>query len=95
MMKDISKCHKDLKPGLGQCCCNCGNHYKDYHHPWTTGKSIMEQRGWICFVDMGDEMSIMHSDWSEHGMCELWKPKEEKEKEDGHHRCSGCKSCQS
>ena len=55
MLKDTPKCHKNLQPGLGQCCCNCGHHYKDFHHPWTTGKSIMEQRGWVCFIDDVDE----------------------------------------
>jgi len=46
-----SICEKDREPGLGQCCCNCANRYKDSHYPCTTGENITKQRGWDCFVD--------------------------------------------
>ena len=86
-------CQKDMSPGIGECCCNCANHFKDFHHPCTTGESIMKQRGWICFIDSDEDPCIMFSGWSEHGMCELWRQK--KEKKDGNHRCTGRKICKS
>jgi hypothetical protein len=75
------ECQKDKSPGIGQCCCNCANHLKDFHHPLTTGESCLKQRGWICFLDMRDTNESnysLHSDWSEHGLCECWLPQKEK-----------------
>jgi hypothetical protein len=74
----MSECLKDKEPHIGQCCCTCYNHRKDYHHPYTTGGSILEQRGWVCYLPIGkEEEHLLFSGWSEHGMCELWNPKEE------------------
>ena len=93
-------CQKDQKPWIGECCCNCGNHHKDFHHPCTTGKECTTQKGWICIIDeKGDGMDLWaHSGWSEHGLCEMWRPKEkkkEKEKKDVNERCAGSQSCKS
>ncbi len=51
------------------CCCNCKYLVPDYSHPCTDGKRVTEQRGWIC-IGLLDE-GMAHSDWLEHGLCEL------------------------
>ena len=66
---DCMKNHK-LMPN-GECCCNCNWHIKDLSHPGTNGKSVSEQRGWIC---ASPEFDGMFSGWGEHGLCELWTP---------------------
>ena len=66
--------------GHGRCCCNCRHHLPDYYHcctvelPPTSGKSRMcvcsLQKGWICYID-DLEGARAHSNWSEHGECEM------------------------
>ncbi len=55
----------------GECCCNCAFLLKDFHHPTTTGKSTLVQRGWICAPPEFDGM--VFSGWSQHGLCEMWQ----------------------
>jgi hypothetical protein len=62
----VSQC--ETLQRFGKCCCTCHNHVPDHHHPMTTGKSVMEARGWICFVP---EEKMAFSGWVEHGFCEL------------------------
>lgn len=59
-----------------RCCCNCVNHIADYGHPLTNGKTVMDRRGWICTTGRLGEARAF-SGWSAHGLCELWKGKEE------------------
>ena len=61
---------KDKNFPYGQCCCNCRFHLVDCSHPNTDGKSIMEQRGWICNPP---EMYNAFSGWGKHGLCEMWQ----------------------
>jgi len=78
------KCNKGLP--TGQCCCNCGNHYEDFYHCITEPKPdsydknnpkcvCNVHKGWICLVSFEGEEPKAHSDWSEHGFCEMWRPK--------------------
>jgi len=54
----------------GKCCCTCLYHHKDFSHPATDGKRVLEQRGWICAPP---EYAGMHSGWTAHGLCEMWR----------------------
>ncbi len=65
--------HPTEGPLAGMCCCTCRYRLRDFHHPTTTGKSIMIQRGWICAYP---EFEGVHSGWPEHGLCEGWTPLE-------------------
>lgn len=55
------------------CCCQCRWRLTDYSHPSTNGKPMTEKRGYICiaFTQM-EGMDMAHSEWPEHGMCELF-----------------------
>jgi len=61
----------------GRCCCNCRWHIEDFYH-CTTYKGPASQcmcsthKGWIC---MPPDFGGAHSDWTEHGMCEMHEPK--------------------
>ena len=52
----------------GRCCCNCKYHLVDWSHPWTDGKGITKQRGWICAPP---ELEGAFSGWDKHGLCEF------------------------
>jgi hypothetical protein len=60
------KCMTDK---MGECCCTCRYHVPDCHHPDTTGKSMSEQRGWVC---LAPEFDCVFSGWGEHGACEMY-----------------------
>jgi hypothetical protein len=67
----------------GACCCNCGNHYEDFHHCCTTGQNgdgcvCSKHKGWICMVSFEGEEPRAHSGWSEHGECEMYYPKQKR-----------------
>lgn len=69
----------------GSCCCNCKNHIEDFYHCTTSPKPYgvdgcvcSTHKGWICLISMEGEKPIAHSNWSEHGMCEMYYPKKEK-----------------
>jgi hypothetical protein len=72
-MEDI--CRLDSEK---QCCCSCRHHMADMSHPDTDGKSILHQRGWIC---LAPDLDGAFSDWSEHGLCEMWNRKHQPLKE--------------
>lgn len=76
-MKGPDRCVKD--EWRGKCCCTCFWRWADYGHPWTNGCRVTEQRGYVCanpeLWDDG-EFKVM-SDWSEHGLCEVWNGKDE------------------
>lgn len=61
----------------GDCCCNCRWHIEDFYH-CATYKGPASQcvcsthKGWIC---MPPDFGGAHSDWTEHGMCEMHEPK--------------------
>ena len=62
------------------CCCNCENHLEDFNHCTTIKEPhdkcvCNEHKGWICRMQFDDTGYIRyHSDWSEHGMCEMHHP---------------------
>ena len=66
----------------GLCCCNCKHQVKLMKHPWNKefGKgSIMEQCGWVCVAQNGDEpkgeqVKVGFMD-GEHSLCELHMPR--------------------
>jgi len=59
------------EPPFRQCCCNCKHHIPDYSHPETDGKSVSNQRGWICLF--GGDKDGAFSGWPEHSVgCELY-----------------------
>ena len=61
----------------GDCCCNCANHIEDFYHCTTVerkegeGCVCSKHKGWICLVSFDGEKTIAHSNWAEHGFCEL------------------------
>jgi hypothetical protein len=66
-----------------QCCCNCRNHWQDFHHCTihTTLRAEREQcvcgvpKGWVCigFRAKGDPRAPIHSEWPEHSVgCEMY-----------------------
>jgi len=69
------------------CCCNCRWRARDHRHcnhdrkPGEDPCICGEQRGWICmapeFFDEAAGESVMHSNWPEHGLCEMhdWNEK--------------------
>lgn len=66
----------------GSCCCNCEHHIEDFYHCTTSPKPDGAEgcvcsihKGWICLISMEGETPIAHSNWSEHGMCEMHYPK--------------------
>ena len=66
----MSECQKDQSP-FYQCCCQCKWHIKDFGHPLTNGKSVSEQRGWIC---LAYDLSCAFSGWPEHSVgCEFFE----------------------
>lgn len=73
-----NKCCLETHPEFGGCCCQCIYRVQDCSHPDTDGGSIMKQRGWVCtgFLLSEGEPSVF-SDWSEHGMCELFSKSKE------------------
>lgn len=58
----------------GKCCCSCRHHLRDHSHPSTDGGRVTQPRGWVCAPP---EWSGVHSGWSEHGLCEMWDPRQE------------------
>jgi hypothetical protein len=79
-MDTLKKCDQGWH--TGQCCCNCGNHYEDFYHCITEPKPTDDDKcvcnihkGWICLMQFEDEeRPHAHSNWPEHGFCEMWKP---------------------
>ena len=69
---------KCLVPQHGRCCCGCRYHVEDFHHCTTVKETpncvCSDHKGWIC---MPPDFHGAHSGWSEHGLCELWTPKED------------------
>jgi hypothetical protein len=73
---NMEKCWKE--EFHGQCCCNCEYHLPDFYH-CTTNRLLRDQlstcicsiqKGWVC---ASPEMHpTVHSDWDQHGMCEMW-----------------------
>lgn len=59
-------CQKPSEIFPDMCCCNCAHRIDDYHHPYTTGGSIMAKRGFVCMPP-----GRAFSGWSEHGVCEM------------------------
>ena len=66
------------------CCCTCVYHLEDYEN-CTTNQSLRNkknvcicniQKGYICYAYI-DGMGRAHSNWGEHGMCELHEKKKE------------------
>ena len=63
----------------GSCCCNCKNHYEDFHHCTTKKKEegedcvCSQHKGYICMISI-DGITKAYSGWSEHGFCELHVP---------------------
>jgi len=72
-----NECMLEKHPEWGGCCCICEYHIADGSHPDTDGGRFGETRGWICtaFFMLGYE-HVMYSGWPDHGMCELFWPKE-------------------
>lgn len=67
-----------------ECCCTCNNHVRDYEHCTTNPLLRMEKKTCICSISKGyictaPEMEGMHSNWGEHGLCEMWYKKNKKE----------------
>jgi hypothetical protein len=58
------------QPGAEASCGNCKHLRPDYSHPLTDGKSILEQRGWICACP---ELGCF-SGWSTESLCECHEP---------------------
>ena len=79
--KELIKCDKGWHSG--ECCCNCGNHYEDFYHCSTTPKPEGVEgcvcnihKGYICLIQFEDGTTPQaHSNWPEHGFCEMWRPK--------------------
>lgn len=77
----IKKCDKGWH--TGDCCCNCCNHYEDFYscvsHPKPKGVKgcvCSTHKGWICLIQFeNEEKPRAHSNWSEHGFCEMHRPK--------------------
>ena len=66
---------------FGQCCCKCIHRLIDYHHPCTTGKTMLEPRGYICNAPFDEEKQHYFSGWMEHAAgCEMYDDKERKTK---------------
>jgi len=73
----------------GRCCCNCRYHLADYYSCSTVERASDEvkrhyqeigcvcgiHKGWVCAAPESDRV---HSDWDEHGMCELHTFKDQK-----------------
>lgn len=73
----IVKCDKGGPDGV--CCCNCKNHIEDFHHCMTVkekhdGCVCSKHKGWICLISFEGEKPRAHSNWLEHGYCELHIP---------------------
>jgi hypothetical protein len=77
-------------PEWEACCCTCKHRLTDYHHCVTTGQCgdksgfkpgeethlnciCSRPRGYVCAADILKGM--VHSGWSEHGMCEMHEEK--------------------
>lgn len=64
-----------------QCCCTCRYHEPDYHHCTTVSPEFRAQHeGCVCSIQKGwvcrpPEWEGVHSNWSEHGLCEMHMPK--------------------
>lgn len=66
-----------LRTSFKACCCTCKHRLTDYHHCTTTGqvdgKCVCSRpRGFVCTSGLSE--GIVHSGWSEHGLCELHEP---------------------
>ena len=67
----------------GSCCCNCKHHYEDFYHCTTSPKPdgvdgcvCGIHKGWVCLISFEGERPRAHSNWGEHGMCELHERRE-------------------
>lgn len=74
------KCNKGWHDG--SCCCNCKNHYEDFYHCTTQPKPegvggcvCSVHKGWICIIEFEEGQTRAHSNWSEHGFCEMYNNK--------------------
>ena len=67
-MTECPNIHNKINIFNGRCCCNCKNRLADYSHPCTDSKSILQKRGYICYIP---EDGLAFSGWPEHGLCEL------------------------
>lgn len=72
-------------PTLGHCCCGCRWHIEDFHHCTTVKERdhcvCSEHKCWICLAPEMD--GFAYSGWSEHGMCEMWMPKQHNDSHEG------------
>ena len=64
----------------GSCCCNCKHHYEDFYHCTTLpnpegieGCVCSTHKGWVCLISFEGEQPRAYSNWSEHGMCEMYE----------------------
>lgn len=70
----------------GSCCCNCANQAPIEKHPWNQGEGkgpCSERMGWACIINCPEESKDgPHVTFftSQHGMCEMHWPNEEREK---------------
>ncbi len=68
----------------GQCCCECALqlvarpkcHHLSGPRPCGSEPEPDEKTGYVClvFIDEG----IAHTEWSKHGACEAWTPRDNK-----------------
>ena len=73
----MENCCKEQNNGM--CCCNCKNHYEDFYHCTTSPKPENKEgcvcsthKGLICLISFDGERAKAHSNWGEHGMCEMY-----------------------
>lgn len=80
-LHSVSSSNCDKGWNDGSCCCNCKNHYEDFYHCTTLPKPnnskdciCSTHKGWICIISFEGEKPKAHSNWSEHGFCEMHNP---------------------
>ena len=82
----MDNCQKENWNGC--CCCNCENHLEDFYHCTTVPRPKEKEgcvcsvhKGWICRMAFYDSGEVYHhSNWAEHGMCEMHVMKKTKTK---------------